>query len=131
MSGTWQVNSHWRILPAYTYLRERQTLPNPFYSWDRRPPDQRQQGTLRSQHDLSRYVQLDLMARARSRDLTYSLPGVAMFDARLGWRPVSSGELSFLCENMANRHVIEIYPETGFRAIPTRRTFVLKWTQRF
>jgi len=131
ISGTWQVSRRWRVLPSYSYLRDCERLPNPLYSWERPPSDLRQQGTLRSQHDISRNVQLDLMARGRSRDLAYSLPGALFMDARVGWRPVSSGELSLLVANIADRHVIEIYPEIGFRAIPTRRTFSLKWTQRF
>jgi hypothetical protein len=107
-------------------------MPNVYqYSWDRDPSDLRHQGTLRSQHDLAKNLQLDLMARARSRDLAYGLPGAVFFDARLGWRPVSSGELSFQVENIANRQVTEVYAEVGYRAIPVRRTFVIRWTQRF
>jgi hypothetical protein len=86
---------------------------------------------LRSQLDLSRYWQLDLMTRARSRDLTYGTPGVLLLDARLGWRPARWGELSFAVHNLADRRVLECLPEAAFASIPIRRTFQIKWTQRF
>jgi iron complex outermembrane recepter protein len=130
--GTFQVRPGWRLLPSYSYVKEREWLPDPLiYSWDRDPSDLRHQGTLRSQHDLSRRFQLDLMARARSRDLAYGNPGALLFDARLAWRPAHSGEFSFLVSNIADRHLVETYPEAGYRSIPIRRTFVFKWTQRF
>ncbi|HEY2015331.1 MAG TPA: hypothetical protein VGH38_17615, partial [Bryobacteraceae bacterium] len=75
--------------------------------------------------------QLDLMARARSRDLALGSPGVLLFDARLAWRPTRSGEFSFSVANLANRHVIETLPEAVIASIPLRRTCVVKWTQRF
>jgi len=130
--GTWQVRTGWRLLPGYSYLREEAWLPpGPLYSWDHDPSDLRNQGTLRSQHDLTRNLQLDLMARTRSRDLAYGLPGAAFFDARLAWRPHHAGEVSVFVENIADRRAVEVYAETGYRSIPTRRTFVMKWTGRF
>ena len=85
--------------PAYTY------------SWDHVPSDLRHQGTVRSQHDLARNWQLDLMARARSRDLTYGLPGVMLVDARLNWHPVRGTEIGFTLHNLANRQVFETFSE--------------------
>jgi iron complex outermembrane receptor protein len=133
LSGTWQVRDGWRLLPSYSYVRDSHRLPSAgafSYIWDRVPSDLRHQGLFRSQHDLTRYLQLDLMARARSRDLALQLPGALLFDAHLSWRPTRSGELSFTVENIMNRHILETYPETVFPAIPLRRLYVLKWTQR-
>lgn len=129
----WQVHSGWRIIPSYSYLNESRWLPERAafqYLFDGHPANLPHQGLLRSQHDLSRTVQVDLMAKARSRDLAFGLPGVLLIDARLSWRPKSSGELSVSFENLTNRKILESYPEAFTPAIPLRRTFVLKWTQR-
>jgi iron complex outermembrane receptor protein len=129
----WQVRTGWRVIPSYSYLNETRWLPAQTayrYVFDGYPANLHHQALLRSQHDLSRSVQLDLMAKARSRDLAFNLPGVLLIDARIGWRPISSGELSLSFENLTDRKIIECYPETFTPAIPLRRTFVLKWTQR-
>jgi outer membrane receptor protein involved in Fe transport len=71
------------------------------------------------------------MARARSRNLYFDLPGVLLLDARLGWRPYRDGEFSFSIQNITGREVLETYSESSFAAIPIQRTFVFKWTQKF
>jgi iron complex outermembrane receptor protein len=133
--GTWQVRPGWRLSPSYSYLNEARWLPSsPYYSyyWDGTPATLAHQGVLRSQHDLARNLQFDLTLRARSRDeALYHLPGVLLVDARLAWRPWSSGEVSVSAQNLTGRQVMEGYPELAVTAIPLRRTFVLKWTQRF
>jgi iron complex outermembrane receptor protein len=129
-----QVRSSWRLIPSYSYLNETRWLPDQGafqYLFDGYPANLHHQALLRSQHDLSRTVQVDLMAKARSRDLAFGLPGVLLIDARFSWRPTSSGELSVSMENLTDRRVLESYPEVFTPAIPIRRTFVLKWTQRF
>jgi iron complex outermembrane receptor protein len=131
--GMWQVCRGWRLIPSYSYLNESLWLPGSTYVryvWDARPITVPHQALLRSQHDLSRNWQLDLMAKARSKETRHSLPGAFLIDARLGWRPTRSGEMSFSVENLANRRVVEAYGEEPNIAIPIRRTFVIKWTQR-
>ena len=86
---------------------------------------------LRSSHDLSEKWQLDLMARARSRNKGYDLPGAVLADARVSWRLTRSGELSISLQNLTNRQVVESYSEPPYAAIPLRRTFVVKWTHKF
>ena len=71
------------------------------------------------------------MAKARSRDPIYGTTGGLLVDARIGWRPSRSGELSFSAKNLTNRPVVESYGELLLPAIPLRRIFVIKWTQRF
>jgi hypothetical protein len=101
------------------------------HAWDGTPADVPHQFLVRSQHDLSRSLRVDLMARARSHDSSLNLPGVVLMDARLAWRPTRSGEISFTVQDLANRQVLESYPEVATPAIPVRRTFILRWTQRF
>jgi outer membrane receptor protein involved in Fe transport len=132
--GYWQVRPRWRLTPSYSYLNETQWLPaSTFaqYAWDGRPAVIGHQGFIRSQHDLAKSIQLDLMLRARSHDRSWDLPGVLLADARLAWRPARGGELSVALENLLDRRVLECYSEGPTPAIPVRRTFVLKWTQRF
>ena len=133
--GTWQVRPGWRLSPSYSYLNETKWLPSsPYtdYLWDGTPVDLAHQGVLRSQHDLARNLQLDLTGRARSRDESlYHIPGVLLVDARLAWRPWRTGEFSLTVKNLTGRNVFEGFPELQTVAIPIRRTFVMKWTQRF
>jgi outer membrane receptor protein involved in Fe transport len=89
------------------------------------------QGWIRSQFDLSRKWQADVMARARSRNLPFDTPGVLLFDARVSWRPSHDTEFSFTIQNLSGRSVMETYSEDPFVAIPLQRTFVFKWVQRF
>lgn len=134
-SATVQVRRGWRLIPGYSYVKDNRWLPaaaaNQIYAWDHKPSDMRHQGMFRSQHDLARNLQLDLMARARSRDNTYDLPGVLLIDARLSWHPARATEISFGLHNLTDRHVFETVSEGATPAIPTRRTFSVQWSQRF
>ena len=133
--GTIQVRRGWRLIPSYSYVKDDRWLPasSPayYYNWDHTPSDLRHQGTVRSQHDLARNWQLDLMARARSRDYTYGLPGVLLIDTRLNWHPVRGTDISFSLQNLTDRHVYETVAEGVTPAIPIRRTFLVQWRQRF
>jgi iron complex outermembrane receptor protein len=132
--GLWQAAPGWRLIPSYSYLNESWWLPasgDLTYSWDRIRSNLHHQGTLRSQIDLSRHWRLDLMARARSRDTAFALPGAFLVDARLAWLPTKSGEFSLGVQDLTGRHVLETYSEGPFVAIPTERTFVIRWSQRF
>jgi iron complex outermembrane receptor protein len=129
--ATWQVRPTWRLIPTYSYLNEVLWKPGPSYAWYLNSFGAPHQGLIRSQHDLSRNWQFDLMARARSRDSQSNLPGVVLVDARLGWRPRRGTEFSFSVQNLTGRNVLETYSQSAFAAIPLQRTFVLRWTQTF
>jgi iron complex outermembrane receptor protein len=133
--GTWQVRPGWKLSPSYSYLNEARWLPASTYFpylWDGTPVNLPHQAVLRSQHDLARNLQVDLTARARSRDeQLYHIPGVFLMDARVAWRPWRTGEVSMTVKNLAGRQVIEGFPELQTVAIPIRRTFTFQWTQRF
>jgi outer membrane receptor protein involved in Fe transport len=129
------VRERWRLIPSYSYLKEDRWKPasSPYFAywWDGTPATLPHQVRLRSEHDLSRSLKLDLMARAWSRNVPNSLPGALLLDARIAWRPTRSSELSFAVQNLANREVVEAYPELGTPSIPIRRTCIVKLTQRF
>jgi hypothetical protein len=133
--GDIQVLEHWRLIPSYSYVNEVRWMPPATsaiqYNWDVTYAEVPHQVLLRSQHDLSRNLRIDLMARARSHDAALDLPGVVLIDARLAWRPTRTGEASVTVQDLANRQVLECYPELTTPAIPIRRTFIFRWTQRF
>jgi len=130
ISATWQTTRRWRLIPAYSYLDESKWLP-PGYEWLLDTNGPAHQGWMRSQYDLSRKWQFDLMGRARSRNLVFQTPGVLLVDARVAWRPNRDTEFSFTIKNLAGRNVVETYSEAPFVAIPLERTFVFKWVQKF
>ncbi len=131
----WQVRPGWRLAPAYSYVRDTFWLPASssarLYSWDLIPIDLRHQAFLRSQFDIGRQWQVDLMARARSRERAWGLPAAFLVDARIGWRPTRNSEWSIALTNLTDRRVIEASSESATPAIPIRRTFLLKWSQHF
>jgi iron complex outermembrane receptor protein len=129
-----QVTPKWRLTPEYSYLSEKRWMPTAqtnIFEWDSRLATIGHQGLVRSQHDLTKNLQLDLTVRARSRDTGFNLPGALLVDARLGWRPFRNTEISIAAENLTDRRLLESLPEGPMVAIPIRRAFTLKWTQRF
>jgi len=134
-SATIQLRPGWRLLPSYSYLNDDRWLPTPSATyatlWEQIPADIRHQGAVRLQYDVARNVQLDLMARARSRDHAHDLPGVWLGDVRFGWHPVRSTELAFTVHNLTDRRVFETVSEGTTPAIPIRRILLMQWTQRF
>jgi iron complex outermembrane receptor protein len=133
--ATWRVHPRLQFMPSYSYLEERRWLPTRTavsqYAWDGHLSSLKHQGTLRSQIDLGPNVQLDLMARARSRDPMWEIPGALLLDARLAWRPLRASELSLTVRDLTNRQVLEGLSEGPTPAIPLRRILILKLTQRF
>ena len=98
-SATVQLRPGWRLIPSYSYLNDDRWLPAPSANyatlWEQIPADIRHQGAVRLQYDVARNLQLDLMARARSRDHAHDLPGVLLADVRFSWHPVRSTEFAF------------------------------------
>jgi iron complex outermembrane receptor protein len=132
--GYIQVTPTWRLTPEYSYLNETRWMPpaqTSTFKWDSRNGTVAHQGLLRSQHNLPHNLQFDLTIRARSRNTGFDLPGAVLVDARLGWRPFRKSEVSIAVEDATNRKVLESLPEGPMVAIPTGRSFTLKWTQRF
>ena len=133
--GMWQVRPGWRLVPAYSYVRDTFWLPPStaarLYYWDLIPMDLRHQALLRSQFDIGRQWQVDVMARARSRERAWGLPSAFLVDARIGWRPTRNSEWSIALTNLTDRRVIEASSESATPAIPLRRTFLLNWSRHF
>jgi iron complex outermembrane receptor protein len=133
-SLTWQVSGGWRLSPSYSWLNQREWMPpaNTQFSYARLLTSSapHHQGLVRSQHDLGRRWQLDLMARARSYNNELRLAGLMLADARLAFRPTQDTEFSVTVRNITGRSEFEAFSESAFVAIPLRRTVVFKWTHR-
>jgi iron complex outermembrane receptor protein len=133
--ATVQLRHGWRLIPSYSYLSDDRWLPVPSANyatlWEQIPADIRHQGAVRLQYDVARNLQLDLMARARSRDRAHELPGVLLADVRFSWHPVRSTEFAFTAHNLTDRGIFETVSEGTTPAIPIRRIFLVQWTQRF
>jgi len=130
VSATWQVTPSWRLMPSYSYIDISQRLP-PNYAWFLDSSSYRNQGALRSRYDLTRHWQLDVTPRMNSRDATYNLPGALLLDARIGWRPTRDTEFSFSMQNVTGKRMVETFAEDPFVSIPIRRTFLVRFVQRF
>lgn len=129
-SITWQVRPTWRLVPTYSYLDESPQPPvNGLWMLDN--SSYRHQGAIRSRYDITRHWQLDVMPYAMSRNAVFGLPGALLADARLGWRPSRDTELSVSIRNLTGREILETYAESGFVSLPTRRTFSIRWAQKF
>jgi iron complex outermembrane receptor protein len=133
-SATWQVRNNWRLIPSWSWLSQEERLAptvGQLVAFDARFADPRHQALLRSQHHLSRRLKADFMARARTRNSAYDVPGFLLFDARLSYQPTRKCELSISLHNLLDRQALESYSEPPFVAIPDRRTFVVRWRQSF
>jgi iron complex outermembrane receptor protein len=129
-----QVTPKWRLTPEYSYLNEKRWMPtatNSNFAWDGAVGAIGHQGLVRSQYDLTKNLKFDVTVRARSRDTGFDLPGALLVDARLGWRPSRTSELSISVENLTDRRILESLPEGPMVAVPIHRGFTLKWTQTF
>jgi len=130
ISAKWQLTHRWRLIPSYSYLHETRWMP-PRYVDFLVGPSPRHQGFIRSEFDLSRKWQFDLMSRARTESIQIDTPGALLLDARLAWRPTRDSEFSFSVQNLTGRDILEAYAQSPFVAIPIQRTFVFRWVQKF
>ncbi len=105
MALDWQVSAPLRMILAYAYLNITDN------TWVKAPEHQ---ASLRSQFELMPGVELDLWWRyvGESMDMTRnSLAEYLNLDARLGWRPVKSLELSLVGRNLLHQRLQEQRPE--------------------
>jgi len=105
LAADWQVYEPWRLLLAYSYTAATETAGE-------RPPAH--QASLRSQLSLTKNIELDLWGRyvGTSEDyLKNRLDSYLNLDARLGWRPFKTLELSLVGRNLLHQRQQEFRPE--------------------
>ncbi len=136
LSGNIQATSWWSLHPAYSYLQMQMHIEsdstdtlNPLTE-DATP---HHQFSLRSAMDISKEVELDLWLRYADNLPQYDLSGYLTLDARLGWRPTESFELSIGARNLLDDRHPE-FGDPGLVRIVAReveRSFYLKGVWRF
>lgn len=105
LAADWQACDPWRLALAYSYIAVTEMAGD-------RPPAH--QLSLRSQFELAKNIEMDLWGRyvGASRDyLDNSLSDYLNLDARLGWRPIKTLELSLVGRNLIHQRLQEYRPE--------------------
>ena len=121
LAADYKALSWWRLRGAYTFLRvlHTETDPGAVLASNLKGESPQHQVSLRSSLDLPRRVELDLWVRYVSglefQDSPGSpateIDGYLTLDARLGWRPWSSLELSLVGQNLLQSEHREFLPQ--------------------
>lgn len=121
LSATMLPVSQWRLHASYTYLHATTTLDpgstdptRGFAEFN----DPSHMFKLRSSVDLAHGVELDGFLRRVARLPHPMVPAYSELDARIGWRPAPSWEISLIGQNLLHAH----HPEF-LAASPTREEF--------
>ena len=110
----WKVVPKWRLAGSYSYLQMNihknadsldPTADNPNGS------SPRHQWYLRSSVDLPKHFEQDTTLRFVDHLPSLNLPNYYSLDAHLGWRPVTSLELSIGGQNLLNNWHLEFLPD--------------------
>jgi iron complex outermembrane recepter protein len=112
--GDWRVHKRLRVVGSYSYLQmdikknadsqdPTPDLPNGF--------SPRHQWYLRSSLDLPKHFEQDTTLRFVDKLPSLGVPSYYSFDAHLGWRPVSTFELSIGGQNLLDNRHFEFMPD--------------------
>src|SRR5882757_1704751 len=110
----WKVIPKWRLVGSYSYLQmdihknkdsQDPTADNPNGS------SPRHQWYLRSSIDLPKHFEQDTTLRFVDQLPSLNVPSYYSLDAHLGWRPVTSLELSIGGQNLLNNRHFEFMPD--------------------
>jgi len=110
----WKVVPKWRLMGSYSYLQ--MDIHKNLDSQDPTPDNPngsspRHQWYLRSSVDLPKHFEQDTTLRFVDRLPSLNLPNYYSLDAHLGWRPVTSLELSIGGQNLLNNWHLEFMPD--------------------
>jgi iron complex outermembrane receptor protein len=132
LSGAYQPTAWWRLRGGYTYLEQSLRSVNPnvlSFSAPFEANDPQYQMLLQSVMDLSRGVQLDVVARhvaeLRGTVLGSRIPSYTTADLRLAWR-VARWEVAAIAQNLGGIHpefASPVFPFDIPRSVQGRLTF--------
>jgi iron complex outermembrane receptor protein len=110
----WKVVPKWRLAGSYSYLQ--MDIHKNANSQDPTPDNPngispRHQWYLRSSIDLPKHFEQDTTLRFVDHLPSLNLPNYYSLDAHLGWRPVTSLELSIGGQNLLNNWHLEFLPD--------------------
>jgi iron complex outermembrane receptor protein len=132
LSTTWQPDPRWTLHLACSYLDMRfETLGLRDRSQEGASP--RNQLWLRSQHDLTRRLQLDLFAQFQDDVPTADVPSHVRVDLRLGWRPSADLDVDLVAQNLLDPGHAEFGKEFFLGPVNTEipRSVLAKLVRRF
>jgi iron complex outermembrane receptor protein len=131
----WKVVPKWRLVGSYSYLQ--MNIRKNSDSLDPTPDlpngsSPRHQWYVRSSIDLPKHFEDDTTLRFVDHLSSLNIPSYYSLDAHLGWRPVSSFELSIGGQNLLNNKHLEFIPDF-INTAPTevKRTVYGSMTFRF
>lgn len=116
LTANWMLNETWRLQTAYSFLQiQAHRDPGISPSGERAIEGQSPQNQvyLQSSWDLTNEWQLDLMGRYVDHLSSFpsgkpnGVPSYITMDARVGWRPNQSWELSVVGQNLLASHHLE------------------------
>lgn len=136
LSSTYSAGKHWQLTGAYSYLRmdvrpdaSSVGLTAGLEADEGKSPHH--QIYLRSSHELSSRLHLDIIARYVSalRGFNPVVPGYLTSDVQVAWAPRDALELAIVGQNLLDSH----HPEFGPNPIPSevRRSFYAKASLRW
>jgi iron complex outermembrane receptor protein len=133
--ANWKVTGRWKVSPGFSMLRmsvqpdassqDSRIAQTPGYS-------PRQQFEVRSMLSLRKNLEWDSSLKYVGRLDALNIPGYARLDARLGWHPAESWELSISGQNLTAARHLEFVDDSGlFLRTEVARTVSGKVTWRF
>lgn len=112
----WHPNNDWRLLTAYTYMRENgEDGPNGEPAFDYVGVSPRHSASIRSSYNLTRNWQVDGWLRHASKLENRAIPAYTELDLRVAWRATPALELSLVGQNLLDAR----HPEWVGDYVPT------------
>ena len=121
LNGQWKIDEKWRLQGWYSFLyMQVQGAGGSALVPGNSPTNQ---AYLMSSWDLPCKLEFDLMSRYVQNLPTLDVPAYATMDARLGWRPNESWELSVIGQNLLQSHHLEFVGQTTILSEVNRGVF--------
>lgn len=132
LAADWQVSPRWNLQASYSYLQVLPELP-PYagnrYFLENAKDYPHHQVSLRSSHDLSRNLELDLWLRLVDDLVGSGLSGYATLDTRLGWRLNQHLQLELIGQNLLDpRHPEAVSEHLSAAESEIERSFFARLT---
>ncbi len=135
LAGEWEVRQGWRLRGSYSLLhmhlhpKEGSTDAASASAAGGSP---KHQLVLRSSHDLTPNLDLDVVVRAVDELPAFGVPGYVGLDMRLAWRPHDAWEVALVGQNLLGGRRQEFKPDLiDTRATRVQRGVYAKLTRRF
>ena len=136
ISTEWNVTDSWKLAAEYTYLQMQLHLDNASTSVikddsieDESPQNQ---GSLRSYLDLPYNLEFDTFLKYVDHLGTNDISSYIRLDARVGWQPTESIDLSFGIRNLLDDDHAEFQSRSGaFIKTEIERSIFVKITWQF